>query len=200
MQDLALRTDLIFPRQTASEATLPALLIEPIRNNHLRSYQQLYVSMGLTVQPTTERLCGVVGGVFEGIVAGNSGRASAASVFDAKKIPGISMGDYLVRFAKYSRASLESFVIALIYIDRYIEASPGFFLHPGSCHRLWATALVLAVKMNDDLHLSNEDLAKIGGFGTVELEALESELLRGLQFRLVCDTREVAAYLHFLFF
>lgn len=200
MQDLALRTDLIFPRHTVPAASLPDYLTEPIANNHRRSYQQLYGSLGLPAQPTMERLCGVLAGVFGGIVAGNAGRAPTGSVFDAKKIPGISIGDYLARFAKYSRGSLESFVIALIYIDRYIEASPGFFLHPGNCHRLWATALVLAVKMNDDLHLSNEDLAKIGGVGAAELEALEWELLRGLQFQLVFDTRELAAYLHFLFF
>lgn len=46
---------------------------------------------------------------------------------------------------------------------------------------------VVAIKFVDDLHLSNEDFAKVGGVPLPELNSLELALLSALQFDLAVD-------------
>lgn len=54
---------------------------------------------------------------------------------------------------------------------------------------------MLAAKFNDDLRMSNEDFAKIGGVAAPELLGLELEMLRALEFSLCVSAELFAAYL-----
>ena len=58
--------------------------------------------------------------------------------------------------------------------------------------------MLLAVKFHDDLHLNNEDFAKVGGVAVEELNILELEMLGILQFDLTVDDQVFLTYLHFL--
>ena len=58
--------------------------------------------------------------------------------------------------------------------------------------------MLLAVKFQDDLHLNNEDFAKVGGVSLDELNVLELEMLGVLQFDLTVDDQVFFTYLHFL--
>jgi hypothetical protein len=44
-----------------------------------------------------------------------------ATIFDSKKVPTISLYDYLERLTKYTKMEESTLVIALIYIDRICE-------------------------------------------------------------------------------
>ena len=57
--------------------------------------------------------------------------------------------------------------------------------------------MVLACKFNDDLHLNNEDFAKVGGLSLVELNVLEFNMLDELQFDLNVSREEFERYLYF---
>ena len=57
------------------------------------------------------------------------------TVFHSKKIPGISIRDYLVRIIKCSKCSEESLVLALIYIDRLTERNKKFIIKSLNIHR-----------------------------------------------------------------
>ena len=56
-------------------------------------------------------------------------------------------------------------------------------------------ALVIAVKFIDDYRLSHMDLAKIGGFGVEDLQAMELEMLHVIKFHLLITTRMYVSYL-----
>ena len=181
IQEICLPIDLILAinSKNLKERVVQAVTVS--NNRHL-TYKQLYSNMNLQFLPTLEQICLTLARIFGEIVAANTDRETVVSLFDAKKAPLISLADYFGRFAKYSRCSFESFIIALIFVDRYIENQTNIFIHSANCHRLFLTGLVLAIKINDDLHLSNEDLAKIGGIGAPELAVLEWEMFRGLEF------------------
>lgn len=58
--------------------------------------------------------------------------------------------------------------------------------------------MLLAIKFNDDLHLNNEDYAKIGGLSVDELNVLELEMLGTIEFDLTVGTDTFFKYLQYL--
>lgn len=84
----------------------------------------------------------------------------------------------------YSPCSVECFVLALVYVDRIMQANWRFLLTSLNVHRLLLTAVMTAVKYHDDCSYNNAYYAKVGGIPLGELNALEVELLFLLGFDL----------------
>ncbi|KAF8279568.1 putative CYC2-like cyclin 6 [Trypanosoma cruzi] len=97
--------------------------------------------------------------------------------FSSSQIPQISVFDYIRRIAKYSYCSPECFVLSIIYIDRYLFATK-FPLTFRNVHRLMITAVIVSAKLRDDTHYSNTYYASLGGISTAELNGLELEFLK----------------------
>ena len=199
IQDVLPSKKLIYqnqPRKFEQKLTSPIIL----ENNHGLSCQKLYQQMNLNYMPTVEQMALKIGKIFGEMIESNAHKSHEASVFDSKKKPSISVIDYFSRFAKYSRCSLESFIIAMILIDRYIDRNGKLIIHSNNSHRLFFGAIVVSLKTHDDLRLSNEDLAKIGGISLPELEILEWEILSALEFNVQVELEEYVSYLSsFLF-
>ena len=56
------------------------------------------------------------------------------------------------------------------------------------------TAIIVAIKYQDDEYYKNEFYAKVGGISRAELNTLESEFLRMLDFRVHVTWDEFANY------
>ncbi|KAH9578919.1 Cyclin PHO80-like [Trypanosoma melophagium] len=97
--------------------------------------------------------------------------------FHSSRVPHISLRDYVSRIAKYSGCSPECFVLMIIYIDRYVAATncPITFRN---IHRLTITAATVSAKLKDDIYYSNAYYASIGGITNTELNRLELEFLK----------------------
>lgn len=135
----------------------------------------------------TERACGHrVGDAF--------GLAGRPSVFHGASAPDISVPNYLERIFNYAQCSFSCFVLAYIYLDRFVEQNPYVPITSNSVHRLLITAVLLAAKFLDDVYYSNAYYAKVGGLPTAELNALELELLQRLSFRLHVTPETMEAY------
>lgn len=106
------------------------------------------------------------------------------SCFDSVHIPKVSLHDYLHRINYYAKCSDSCFVLAFIYIDRLLQKNPCFVLKVNNIHRLFLTALVLAIKYNDDVYYDNAVYARIGGVPLAEINFLETSLLSLLKFNL----------------
>lgn len=116
--------------------------------------------------------------------------------FHAYVIPKISIGDYLNRIERYSICSKECFVIALLYIDRFIS-SVGVHqaaVNHHSIHRVLITSVMLAAKFYDDQYFNNGYYAKIGGLDTPELNSLEAEFVMHIKFRLAVTHSDMTQY------
>jgi hypothetical protein len=93
--------------------------------------------------------------------------------------------DYLHRIQTYFQCPASCYVIALIYIERFIDKIDAIMKKKGgsnifnqfSCYRIFLAALIVATKCFSDLYYSNAYYAKIGGIEKKELWTIEHQFL-----------------------
>ena len=105
------------------------------------------------------------------------------SVFHSRKVPGISIYEYLARL-QYAGCSQSCFIAAFIYIDRILQKNSELTLSPLCIHRLILTSVLMAIKFNDDIYYDNAFYAKMGGVSIQEMNYLEVGFLSHIQFDL----------------
>eukprot|EP00179_Madagascaria_erythrocladioides_P000027 CAMPEP_0198312588 /NCGR_PEP_ID=MMETSP1450-20131203/3903_1 /TAXON_ID=753684 ORGANISM="Madagascaria erythrocladiodes, Strain CCMP3234" /NCGR_SAMPLE_ID=MMETSP1450 /ASSEMBLY_ACC=CAM_ASM_001115 /LENGTH=199 /DNA_ID=CAMNT_0044015539 /DNA_START=101 /DNA_END=700 /DNA_ORIENTATION=- len=115
-----------------------------------------------------------------------------ASLFYSREKQSFSLDWYINRLFKHADCSRSAFVVAMIYVLRLQNAKNDFY-HPieMNVHRLYSSCLVLAIKFLDEPVYDNMHYAMVGGIATLEeMNALEVELLRELDFRIFVDVDE----------
>lgn len=106
------------------------------------------------------------------------------------QIPSITPIDYLKRFKDYFGCSPYCYVIAIMYIERFISR---YNIHKNEFHlacfnqftfyRLYLAALLVASKIyGSDTYCTNEYYAMVGGISTEEINVLERQFLRLMGF------------------
>ncbi|GKV27779.1 hypothetical protein SLEP1_g36910 [Rubroshorea leprosula] len=105
------------------------------------------------------------------------------TVFHGLRAPTISVQKYIDRIFKYAGCSPSCFVIAYIYVDRFLQKK-DIHLTSLNVHRLLITSVMVAAKFTDDAFFNNAYYARVGGISTAELNRLEMKFLFSLDFRL----------------
>ncbi|KAJ4969073.1 hypothetical protein NE237_015774 [Protea cynaroides] len=105
------------------------------------------------------------------------------TIFHGLRAPGLSIRQYIDRIYKYSSCSPSCFVVAYIYIERFIQRK-DFHLTSLNVHRLVITSVMAAAKFIDDAFFNNAYYAKVGGVSTAEMNRLEMKFLLSLDYRL----------------
>lgn len=105
--------------------------------------------------------------------------------FHSRSPPQISIYNYLIRLSHYS--SLENCVLiaTVYYIDLLTKKFPLFALNSLTVHRFLLTATTIASKALCDSFCSNKHYAKVGGVNIIELNLLEIEFLKWVNYRVV---------------
>lgn len=105
--------------------------------------------------------------------------------FHSRSPPQISIYTYLVRLCHYS--SLENCVLiaTVYYIDLLTIKYPSFALNSLTVHRFLLTATTIASKALCDSFCSNNHYAKVGGVNIIELNLLEVEFLKWVNYRVI---------------
>lgn len=105
--------------------------------------------------------------------------------FHSRSSPQISIFNYLLRLSHYS--SLENCVLiaTVYYIDLLTMQYPSFALNSLTVHRFLLTATTIASKALCDSFCSNNHYAKVGGVNIIELNLLEVEFLKWVNYRVV---------------
>ena len=104
-------------------------------------------------------------------------------LFMLKKIPSISIKDYLIRLSKYSKISDSTLVIILIYIDRFCHRY-NFKINYFNIYKLILISMIIAIKFNEDEYYTSEFYAKLGGITKAEINNLEYEFTCMINFNL----------------
>eukprot|EP01060_Flectonema_neradi_P010105 TRINITY_DN17236_c0_g1_i1.p1 TRINITY_DN17236_c0_g1~~TRINITY_DN17236_c0_g1_i1.p1 ORF type:complete len:230 (+),score=27.32 TRINITY_DN17236_c0_g1_i1:45-734(+) len=107
--------------------------------------------------------------------AARTGEDQACGLFDSpenSKLPSVGLEAYLLRWAKYTKATPATFTIAAIYIKRV-----GIILTLKSVHRVAFAALLLACKYLDDHYYTNSFYCTVGGVSLSTANALEQLFL-----------------------
>ena len=103
--------------------------------------------------------------------------------FMLKKVPSISIQDYLFRLTKYSKICESTLVMILIYIDRMCHKY-DFKITYYNIYKLMLAAMVLAIKYNEDEFYTSDFYGKLGGISKIEMNYLEYEFACMIDFRL----------------
>jgi hypothetical protein len=103
--------------------------------------------------------------------------------FKAKAKPSVGVRDYIDRILRYTKIEESTLIISLIYIDRLCEYY-NYFITDRNIHRVILIAVVLAIKYNEDDLYSNNYFAKVGGVAVQELNYLEIQFLKMINYKL----------------
>jgi len=103
--------------------------------------------------------------------------------FYSREVPFISIKDYLYRIHNFSEAEDNTFILALIYIDKICEIA-SIILSEHNIHRILFVSILIAIKYNEDVYYDNKYYAKIAGVSSKELRKMESEYLKLIKFEL----------------
>mmetsp|Transcript_62048 Transcript_62048/g.108633 ORF Transcript_62048/g.108633 Transcript_62048/m.108633 type:complete len:253 (-) Transcript_62048:26-784(-) len=114
--------------------------------------------------------------------------------FHSVQPPSMSMSAYAARLRTYFLCSDTCLLVALMYMDRIIKKHPHIRVSNLSSHRLFATALVIAVKFNEDKYYSNAYYAKVAGLRLQEVNKLERRFLQLLDWKVIVQQEEYAMY------
>lgn len=75
---------------------------------------------------------------------------ATASAFQSMSKPAISVRGYLERIFRYANCSNSCYVVAYIYLDRYVRRHPSVAIDSFNVHRFIITSVLTAVKFMDD--------------------------------------------------
>jgi hypothetical protein len=103
--------------------------------------------------------------------------------FISKKIPSISIKDYIERLLKYSKTFNEIVIIVMIYLDT-ICAKHKLNLNYYNIHKFIFASFIVAIKFYEDDYYSINFYAKLGGIPKKEAISLEYEFLSLIDFKL----------------
>ncbi|KAL3349565.1 hypothetical protein AABB24_022600 [Solanum stoloniferum] len=152
-----------------------------------------YTNMGLNEYDRGDKgnpkILWIVASVIERSVQKNekalkgSNKRGVVTVFHGARAPVLTVQQYIERIFKYSNCSPSCFVVAYIYLERFLSLT-DCLLTSLNVHRLLITSIMLAVKFVDDDCYNNAYYAKVGGITTTELNKLEMKFLAALDFRL----------------
>lgn len=92
------------------------------------TYQEYYSYLNLKV-PTSKEIGARIAVVLERLIEVNEHCKSEETLFDMKQAPKIGLDKYLERIVEYAHNSPESWVLALIVIERYIGSKENVHIH-----------------------------------------------------------------------
>jgi len=110
-----------------------------------------------------------------------------ARKFYSKKIPPISLEDYLLRLQRYCPMSTAVYLAAGVYIHKLSVEDKLVPVTSRTVHRLVLAALRVAMKALEDLRYPQKRFAGVGGVNENELKGLEIALCYLMNFDLQVD-------------
>lgn len=78
------------------------------------------------------------------------------TVFHGLTRPTISIHSYLARIFKYANCSSSCFIVAYVYLDRFVQRQPSLPINSFNVHRLLITSVLVAAKFMDDMWVLEE--------------------------------------------
>lgn len=102
--------------------------------------------------------------------------------FHSRAPPAISVSDYLRRIVTWTPTEPAALLVLLRYIETVASKLPGFTINSLTVHRFLITGLMLAAKALSDSFMTNVRYAKVGGLTLTEINVLEREMLRALDY------------------
>ena len=117
--------------------------------------------------------------------------------FYSENVPGISIEDYLQRIKIYTEFEDSTLVLSLIYIDR-LSNEHNLLLTKHNIFKIIFTAILIAIKYNEDSVYKNKYYAGIFGVENAELNKLECIFTNLIDFKMYVSDKELQLYFNHL--
>lgn len=115
------------------------------------------------------------------------------SIFSLEEEPEIKLEEYIERLKTLMELEESTVILSLMYIDRFTSNSNIVLTHL-NIHNLIFTAILVAVKYNQDNVYSFDYYSEVSGIPCKEIVELEYLFLTGIDFRLYYEKNEYDTY------
>ena len=154
----------------------------------IHSYSSTSISESLLNDYTKEKLIKKICILLEALIDLNDEKSLKKGIiketlFDLKRIPNISLYDYLYHIVKYTKINDTILIRALVYIDR-INKKKKFIINYYNIHKLLLISILLAAEHNKDNFVNKKIYSNIGGISLKELQKLEKEFCKYINYGL----------------
>ena len=102
-------------------------------------------------------------------------------MFYLRVIPNISLVDYIKRLVKYTKMSISTLILSIIYIDKFCEKYK-YVLSFNNIYRLLLISVLISIKFNEDIMVNTKTYSKIAGVSINDLNFLEYQMCIALDF------------------
>lgn len=115
--------------------------------------------------------------------------------FQCSSIPSKSISDFFTGISYSSHCSSEALILSVRFLSKVKFKKPDLPVDSYTIHRLMLTCLLLAIKVHDDMYVSNADYGKCCGLPDVkEINAMEAKLLMMLDYEVYVSGAEYAEW------
>ncbi len=109
--------------------------------------------------------------------------------FYSRKIPLLTIEQYLNRIIKYTQMENSTLIISFIFILQILEKE-NYYICKNNIYRIILSSCLIANKVNDEFHFKNSYFSKIGGLNLNEMNYLEYSFLNKMNFKLYINEGE----------
>jgi hypothetical protein len=116
--------------------------------------------------------------------------------FHSRESEEMSLSDYMAHIHWFFECSSPCLILALIYLDRALSRGSKITLNAETCHRLFLTSLLVALKFHDDdwAPYTNAFYADIGNVRTEELNCMERQFCNLIDWQFFVGPEEYIRY------
>ncbi|KAJ3301626.1 hypothetical protein HDV03_000626 [Kappamyces sp. JEL0829] len=114
--------------------------------------------------------------------------------FHSRTPPGIGVKEYIERMNKYVIVEKSVLLMTLVFVDRMCTLYPTFTINSLTAHRFLIACVTATSKCVSDIYSTNAFFAKVGGISTQELNVIEIEFCKLLEWRLQCSAALLQEY------
>lgn len=127
----------------------------------------------------------------------NNNGNNLKSSFDLNTVPNVSINDYILRIATYSKIGESTLICSLVLLDKFI-AKTKIGLNLNNIHLLLLTSIQLAMKVNEDVILKDSDFAILGMVNTKLLARNENLFLSCIRYEAYVSENDYKNYSNFI--
>ena len=107
-------------------------------------------------------------------------------VFYSKKIPNLSIEDFLKRIIKYTNIEKATLISSFIYINKFIN-NEKYIVGLNNIFRLIIASCTISIKFHEDSNFTNSYCGKIGGLSLKEINLIEYNFYSKINFEMFID-------------
>ena len=180
-----------------NEDTTPKTRSSSISSKNSRSSRSQDDSLIIT-EDKKDILVSSIASIMVGIILFNKDKENemkpnSEDILFSKRIPMLTIEDYLKRLIKYSKMEYSTIIIMFIYLDR-IFLKEKFILCLNNVYRIILACMVLSIKYNEDVKFKNTYYCKMGGITLADMNAIEENVYCRLNFELFISKEEFLYY------